>query len=205
MTESAQRLEHLVRGAPQQARIDEADMPKRPGATASLAGAPGNLDATVPISAFEMLPAGIAVLDLQGRVQWSNESLQRLTGRKPGELLGRSVADFVPPVDLPGGTRWTDALLADGPSQPVRGEAWYARPDGSSVYLVSDLVVVRDAAGTTPVRAHHGARSHRHPRGRGRAAGRPTRSSTRSWRTHRSPSASPTSTGSSSSGTRRRS
>ena len=124
-------------------------MPKRPGATASLAGAPGNLDATVPIGAFELLPAGIAVLDLQGRVQWSNESLQHLTGRKPGELLGRSVADFVPPVDLPGGTRWTDALLADGPAQPVRGEAWYARPDGSSVYLVADLVVVRDAAGTT--------------------------------------------------------
>ena len=146
-------------------------MPKRPGATASLAGAPGNLDATVPIAAFELLPAGIAVLDLQGRVQWSNESLQHLTGRKPGELLGRSVADFVPPVDLPGGTRWTDALLADGPAQPVRGEAWYVRPDGSSVYLVADLVVVRDAAGTDPVRAHHGARSHRHPGGRGRAAG----------------------------------
>ena len=31
---------------------------------------------------------------------------------------------------------------------PVRGEAWYARPDGSSAYLVSDLVIVRDGAGS---------------------------------------------------------
>ena len=44
-----------------------------------------------------------------------------------------------------GSTRWTDAFLADG---PVRGEVWYARPDGSSAYLVSDLVLVRDATGT---------------------------------------------------------
>src|SRR4051812_40758210 len=122
-------------------------MPRRPGATASPPGeAPETGAAAAPISAFELLPAGVAVLDLHGRVQWTNEALQRLTGRRPAELLGRSVADFVPPVDHPGGIRWTEAL--GSPSlDPVRGETWYTRPDGSRAYLVSDVVVVRDDTG----------------------------------------------------------
>jgi diguanylate cyclase (GGDEF)-like protein/PAS domain S-box-containing protein len=119
-------------------------MPKRPGAITSAVGA--QLEATVPIAAFELLPAGVAVVDLQGRVQWTSSALHRLTGRGPAELLGRSVADFVPPLDLPGGARWAEAL-ADAHAAPVRGEAWYTRPDGSRAHLVSDLVVVRDGAG----------------------------------------------------------
>src|SRR4051812_20297089 len=117
-------------------------MPKRPGATTSTLGA--QLD--VPIAAFELLPAGIAVVDLQGRVQWTSAALHRLTGRTPGELLGRSVADFVPPLDLPGGARWTEALAGSN-ADPVRGETWYTRPDGSRAHLVSDVVVVRDGSG----------------------------------------------------------
>jgi diguanylate cyclase (GGDEF)-like protein/PAS domain S-box-containing protein len=122
-------------------------MPKRPGAIASRAASRPDLDENVPIAAFDIVPAGIAVLDLQGRVQWSNRMLQVVTGRTPAELMGRSVADFVPPADLPGGTRWTENL-ADGGTPPVRGETWYVRPDGSKAYLVSDLVVVRDASRT---------------------------------------------------------
>jgi diguanylate cyclase (GGDEF)-like protein/PAS domain S-box-containing protein len=122
-------------------------MPRRPGATASPPGTSETGAAAAPIAAFELVPAGVAVLDLQGRVQWTNRALQHLTGRRPSELLGRSVADFVPPVDHPGGVRWTDAI-GEVSLDPVRGEAWYTRPDGSRAYLVSDLVVVRDATGT---------------------------------------------------------
>ena len=128
-------------------------MPKRPGATASLAGAPGNLDATVPISAFELLPAGVAVLDLQGRVQWSNESLQRLTGRKPGELLGRSVADFVPPVDLPGG----DPLDRRPPRRrAVRSRCAARRGTPGPTAPASTSCPTSSWSGTQPARARYG-------------------------------------------------
>jgi PAS domain S-box-containing protein len=89
----------------------------------------------------------VVVADLEGRVQFWNRGAEALFGYTKDEMLGRTVtilyADAADPA----------AQLAEDRSRVLRGEdptgeSLRRRKDGSTVWVHSKRVVLRDAAGT---------------------------------------------------------
>ena len=78
---------------------------------------------------------GIAETDMSGRVHLANDAFCRLTGRARGEVLGRSLREV------------TGCAETRGECTEAEEEKQYRRPDGSSVWVLESMSVVRDPRG----------------------------------------------------------
>ncbi|MHB1310682.1 MAG: PAS domain S-box protein [Gemmatimonadaceae bacterium] len=78
----------------------------------------------------------IVVIDTAGRITFASPSLERLGGFQPDEVIGRELAEFVHPDDLPTAARVVADVIADA-TTPHHAELRYRRKDGSWIVLAS--------------------------------------------------------------------
>jgi PAS domain S-box-containing protein len=112
---------------------------------------------------FQHAPVGIQEIDAQGRFVRANAAFSRMTGYAPGELIGRSMADFVDRDASSECVERLQGLLRRG-SGVVRFDLAYRRRDGSLLQgrvtagvlptdsgdPVSVIALVEDASGDLP-------------------------------------------------------
>ena len=96
-------------------------------------------------AAFDAAPAGMALIDLGGRVALANESLARMVGRDRGGLRGRPFAGLVAGADAQAVGQALTSLLQDAPVTYDR-EVRLDRP-GREVWARVSLAPVRQADG----------------------------------------------------------
>lgn len=97
-------------------------------------------------AAFEGTPAGIALLDLDGRFLQVNEALCAILGRDERELLEMSWRDITHPQDLDAQEAYEREALGGGEST-FEWEKRYVRPDGTDVWVLISRSLIRDAEG----------------------------------------------------------
>ncbi|ANY07615.1 putative bifunctional diguanylate cyclase/phosphodiesterase [Pseudonocardia sp. HH130630-07] len=96
---------------------------------------------------FENTALGISVADVGGRILEANRALTDMLGYRPGELVGRSVFEFIHPQDTPEMWPQIQAMLA-GRVGHVRTEKTYFRKDGEQVWTQLVVSLIRDPDGS---------------------------------------------------------
>ena len=96
--------------------------------------------------AFAKAPTGIALVDLDGHFLEANRALADILGREPADLTRLSFQDITHPDDLGADLDYLARLLA-GRIPGYRMEKRYLRPDGSVIWCLLNVSVLRDAAG----------------------------------------------------------
>lgn len=96
--------------------------------------------------AFASAAIGCAMTDGQGTLISVNDAMCTILGRNEQDLLGRNLAEFPHPDDLPAQMAQLKQLFA-GEVKAIRIENRYLRPDGSSVWVRKSVSVVRDELG----------------------------------------------------------
>lgn len=92
--------------------------------------------------AVEQSVDGIAVMGLDGRVQYVNVAWAHMHGYEPDELLGCTLDRFHNPRQLAEEVRpWVDQLFTEGPRE---GEVGHVRRDGTEFRTWMTTTVVRD-------------------------------------------------------------
>ncbi len=91
--------------------------------------------------AFDASPHGVALVTLDGVLLYCNPPLAALLGRDPDSLVGRTIADGVPPEDYAAAAAHVQTLLAR-PDQAVAFELSTRGADGTAVRLHLELAVV---------------------------------------------------------------
>ena len=89
--------------------------------------------------------AGVAHLDLEGRLTLVNPRYCEITGHTEAQLLGRRAIDFVHPDDRAQDVALFDRLVDEG--QPFDLEKRYLRSDGSVVWARAAVTATSDADG----------------------------------------------------------
>jgi PAS domain S-box-containing protein len=97
-------------------------------------------------AAFEGAPAGIALLDLEGRFLQANPALCRILGLTEPELLEMTWRDVTHPLDRDVQEAYEREAL-DGGEDTLQWEKRYVRPDGTDVWALISRSLVRDAGG----------------------------------------------------------
>ncbi|MGA0532935.1 HWE histidine kinase domain-containing protein [Hansschlegelia sp. KR7-227] len=94
---------------------------------------------------FEQSSAGLAELSLDGRFLRANEGMGLLLGRAPSELSALNILDVTHADDVPG----TASRLAQAIQnrQSFSQEKRYVRPDGSTVWAISNVTCLVDDDG----------------------------------------------------------
>ncbi|GAA4977596.1 EAL domain-containing protein [Pseudonocardia tropica] len=95
---------------------------------------------------FESSVLGISVADTEGRILEANRTLTAMLGYRPGDLVGRSVFEFIHPEDTPEMWPQIEAMLA-GRVGHVRMEKSYFRADGDQVWTELTVSLVRSPDG----------------------------------------------------------
>ncbi|MEJ8281451.1 putative bifunctional diguanylate cyclase/phosphodiesterase [Pseudonocardia spirodelae] len=95
---------------------------------------------------FESSVLGISVADTDGRILEANRTLTAMLGYRPGELVGRSVFEFIHPEDTPEMWPQIEAMLA-GRVGHVRMEKSYFRADGTQIWTELTVSLVRSPDG----------------------------------------------------------
>ncbi|MGH2900164.1 MAG: PAS domain S-box protein, partial [Solirubrobacteraceae bacterium] len=96
--------------------------------------------------AFEDAPIGMAVADLDGRFLEVNQALCAITGHRPEELTGTTFSSITHPDDVAADFAVIDGLIGGTFSSSV-DEKRYLRPDGTIVWVLRSVTLVRDADG----------------------------------------------------------
>ncbi|WP_060574935.1 MULTISPECIES: bifunctional diguanylate cyclase/phosphodiesterase [unclassified Pseudonocardia] len=96
---------------------------------------------------FENTALGISVADADGTILEANRALAGMLGYPPGELVGRSVFEFIHPEDTPEMWPQIQAMLG-GRVGHVRMEKSYFRKDGEQVWTQLVVSLIRDPDGT---------------------------------------------------------
>lgn len=96
-------------------------------------------------SIFYQTSVGIAQCELNGKILLVNDRFCEITGRSADELYKLSVFDITHPDDLPK----NEALMKGSiiALQPYEMEKRYLRPDGSAIWVVVNVSVIRDDKG----------------------------------------------------------
>ena len=94
---------------------------------------------------FEQAGIGAGILDLEGVPTRVNTAVCTLLGRPADALIGRSWEEFSHPDDVPLGPAVLEQLAAG--DDTYAGERRYVRPDGTIVWTLLHLTLVRDDAG----------------------------------------------------------
>nr|WP_255426782.1 GGDEF domain-containing phosphodiesterase [Pseudonocardia sp. C8] len=96
---------------------------------------------------FENTALGISVADTEGRILEANRALTDMLGYRPGELVDRSVFEFIHPEDTPDMWPRIEAML-QGRVGHVRMEKSYYRKDGEQIWTQLVVSLIRDPGGT---------------------------------------------------------
>ncbi|HEY7380418.1 MAG TPA: PAS domain S-box protein [Gaiella sp.] len=96
--------------------------------------------------AFEDAPIGMALVAPDGLFLRVNRRLCELTGRTEPELLGQTFQQITHPEDLDADLEQAERLLA-GEISAYQMEKRYLRPDGTVVWVLLSVSLVRDGAG----------------------------------------------------------
>jgi diguanylate cyclase (GGDEF)-like protein/PAS domain S-box-containing protein len=99
--------------------------------------------------AFAKAPTGIAIVGADGRFLEVNRALAQILGREPAELVQLSFQDITHPDDLEADLDYLAQLL-DGTIPGYRMEKRYLRPDGTVVWGLLNVSLLRGADGQTP-------------------------------------------------------
>jgi PAS domain S-box-containing protein len=98
-------------------------------------------------SAFDQSPSGMSVCALDGRWLRINDAYCAMLGYDPGDLFGRTDRDITHPDDVHADNEFvTDALA--GRRDSVQREKRFVRKDGSLVWALTRVEVIRDRAGS---------------------------------------------------------
>jgi PAS domain S-box-containing protein len=97
-------------------------------------------------AAFESASAGMALVGLDGRWLRVNRALWEMLGYEEDELLRRSFQEVTHPDDAAEDRRVVAALLA-GEAEAFQIEKRYLRRDGSPVWVLLGVALVRDEGG----------------------------------------------------------
>ena len=97
--------------------------------------------------AFESASTGMALVDLDGNPYRANHALQEMLGYDEEEILERGSSGLTHPEDLDKTRECDERVLADDGPDTMSLEKRYLRKDGSVVWTISDVSMVRDAAG----------------------------------------------------------
>jgi diguanylate cyclase (GGDEF)-like protein/PAS domain S-box-containing protein len=95
---------------------------------------------------FEQAAIGAVIADLEGMPLRVNPAVCTLLGRPPAELLGRIWTTFTHPDEVPLGLAMRTRVAAG--HDTYEDERRYVRPDGSVVWAMSNVTLVRDEAGS---------------------------------------------------------
>lgn len=95
---------------------------------------------------FEQAGIGIALADNAGRLRQTNPALQKILGYSEAELVGRTLAEFTPPEDLPLDENLS-AELAAGKRESYQIEQCYRRKDGQTIWGSLTITQVRNRQG----------------------------------------------------------
>ena len=94
---------------------------------------------------FERSAFGLAILDLHHSCTSANPALSELLGYPVEQLLGRRPVEFMHPAETDAAREGVERLLrSDGPPHYKR-EHRMVRADGSLIWVVIDMTLVRDA------------------------------------------------------------
>ncbi len=96
--------------------------------------------------AFEDAPIGMALIGIEGRWLRVNHRVCEITGYAAEELLGRTFQEITHPDDLEADLEHVQALL-EGQIREYQMEKRYIRADGSEVWIMLSVSLVRDAGG----------------------------------------------------------
>eukprot|EP01133_Synstelium_polycarpum_P017208 gene17208-20509_t len=96
---------------------------------------------------FGQASVGLSELGLDGRFQRVNGALCRMLGRSAEELLSLNMNDIMHPDDVPGNTVLFQRLVETG--EPFSLEKRYLKPDGSQVWVSSNVSRLVDEQGHT--------------------------------------------------------
>ncbi|HZO35658.1 MAG TPA: diguanylate cyclase [Solirubrobacteraceae bacterium] len=97
-------------------------------------------------AAFEHAPVGMGIFTVDGHYQQVNPALCSLVGRRPEDIIGRRVEDFVHPEHKKDSQRALAALI-DGESDESEFECCLERIDGTSVWILQRTTVLRSEDG----------------------------------------------------------
>jgi len=89
--------------------------------------------------------AGIAQLDLGGRITLTNERFREIVGRSAAELQQMRLTDLIHPDDAPEHGEELERLAASG--APFIAEVRYLKPDGSLIWVQSSVSRIDDRQG----------------------------------------------------------
>ncbi len=92
----------------------------------------------------EQSTQGVAVTDLEGRLQFVNRAFAQMHGYEPDELVGRSLSVFHTPEQMGAVEAANRTLRARG---EYAGEVWHARRDGAVFPTRMYNCLLRDAGG----------------------------------------------------------
>jgi PAS domain S-box-containing protein len=97
-------------------------------------------------SMFEQTVVGIALADLDLKLTYANEQYCRILGRSRTEVLALNMRDITHPDDLDTNLRQLREAKESG--TPFGIQKRYFKPDGSIVWVVNNVSLIRDQAGT---------------------------------------------------------
>ena len=97
--------------------------------------------------AFENASTGMALVSLDGNPYRANHALQEMLGYEEKEILEKGSSGLTHPEDLDKTRERDERVLADEGPDTMSLEKRYLRKDGSVVWTISDVSMVRDAAG----------------------------------------------------------
>jgi PAS domain S-box-containing protein len=96
-------------------------------------------------SIFRQVTVGVALTDLTGRVLRANERCCELLGRRVAETPGLLLQECMHAEDRAGNPASFDSLASGGRDFTIENR--YVRPDGSTVWVNTSLILLRDPAG----------------------------------------------------------
>ena len=97
--------------------------------------------------AFDYASTGMALVDLDGYPFRANRVLQEMLGYSEEEILEKGASGLTHPEDLEKTCERDEQLLVDGNPDTMSMEKRYVCKDGSVVWTISDVSLVRDSVG----------------------------------------------------------
>jgi PAS domain S-box-containing protein len=98
-------------------------------------------------SAFELSPSGMSVSALDGRWLRINDAYCAMLGYGPGDLVGATDSDVTHPDDVDQDRDFVADAVA-GRRDSVRHEKRYVRKDGSIMWALTRVEIIRDRGGS---------------------------------------------------------
>ncbi len=98
------------------------------------------------LRSFELLPDGIWIFDDDGLTSYANRRMAQMLGREQAEMQGTRVVDFFDEEGVHNFWEWLGEMTRTGQGRE-NFEAFFYRPDGSTVWGLVSSAPMLDAAG----------------------------------------------------------